>query len=194
MDVSLSSLKQELQQAQELEAKRRNENDSKLRAVAQHMDYDQFRQMVLGANLKCSKTGELTSLQSAQGDRSLNTVYRQEGTAGQTTLQRVETGEIRTLTEFRRRWNGGERWETLKLSSPYLSEIFSTGIDCDYVADLVSLAYTGLVTHDYPCEPEEWREMWTLVSQCSGWAQGARMLSRKEKERMEEVRRILEDK
>lgn len=191
VDVSLSSLKQELQQAQEQEAKRHNVNESKLRAVSQHMDYDQFRQMVLGANLKCSKTGELAAIKPTSGERSLNTVYRREQIETGTSLgDRTEVG-IDTLTEFRRRWNGTERWEVLRQAAPHLSFIFSRGIDCDYVADVISLAHSGLMSHSYPCSVEEWQPIWSQITQCSGFEQGVKMLSRQEKEKYAEIRQIL---
>lgn len=191
VDVSLSSLKQELQQAQEQEAKRHNVNDSKLRAVAQHMDYDQFRQMVLGANLKCSKTGELAAIKPTSGERSLNTVYRREQTdTGRSVEERAEAG-IETLTEFRRRWNGQERWEVLCQAAPHLTFIFSRGIDCDYVADVITLAHSGLIAHSYACSVEDWLPIWSQITHCSGFDQGVKMLSRQEKAKYAEVRETL---
>jgi hypothetical protein len=193
VDVSLSSLKQELQQAQEQEDKRHNVNDSKLRAVAQHMDYDQFRQMVLGANLKCSKAGELKAIKQTSGEKSLNTVYRREEPVGETGIRAEPRadGDIETLTEFRRRWNGGERWEVLRKAASSFSVIFSRGIDCDYVAEIITIAHSGLVSHSYPCSVEEWGPIWSQLTQCNGFDQGLRMLSRQEKAKYDEIRSIL---
>ena len=42
--------------------KRVNVDSAKKIAVMQHMEYDGFRQMVLGANLKPSKAGQITSI------------------------------------------------------------------------------------------------------------------------------------
>ena len=44
------------------ENKRINVDSAKKRAVIQHMDYDGFRQMVLGANLKPIKQGEASNI------------------------------------------------------------------------------------------------------------------------------------
>ena len=44
------------------ENKRVNVDSAKKRAVIQHMDYDGFRQMVLGANLKPIKQGEASNI------------------------------------------------------------------------------------------------------------------------------------
>lgn len=47
----------ELNRALKVEETKKNINDSKFRAVAQHMDYDGFKNMVLGADLKSMKAG-----------------------------------------------------------------------------------------------------------------------------------------
>ena len=46
----------------EFENKRVNVDSAKKIAVMQHMDYDNFHQMVLGANIKPMKAGQLTTI------------------------------------------------------------------------------------------------------------------------------------
>jgi hypothetical protein len=68
---TVSGMKAELHAALAVERDRKNVNDSKFRAVEQRMDYDGFRQMVLGANLKCVKKGEYQAIT----DNAINSVY-----------------------------------------------------------------------------------------------------------------------
>lgn len=58
-----------------------NVDSAKKRAVLQHMDYDGFHQMVLGANLKPLKKGEAESIFRHQQDTPINFVasYSQIG-------------------------------------------------------------------------------------------------------------------
>lgn len=191
VDLTLASLKDELRQAQEQEMKRQNENDSKLRAVAQHMDYDQFRQMVLGANLKCAKSGEINNIKPSTGERRLNGLYREVGDEP-VQVEIASEEEISTLTVFRRRWKGADRWNVLKLAAPHFSAIFAKGIECDTVADLVTLAHKGLISHEYTCAPEDWAPLWNALTQLSGFAQGLKMLSRREREAYEQVTQLLQ--
>lgn len=65
MDSKLAPVSEREGKLKELlrdEETKKNINDSKFRAVAQKMDYEGFRQMVLGANLKPMKSGEMYSM------------------------------------------------------------------------------------------------------------------------------------
>ena len=62
---SVSEREEKLKKSLAEEATKKNINDSKFRAVAQRMDYAGFHQMVLGANLKPTKAGEVYSISSA---------------------------------------------------------------------------------------------------------------------------------
>jgi len=60
--LSASNTKNELPYMINEESKRTNIDTAKKRAVAQGMDYDGFKQMVLGANLKPIKAGDVTKI------------------------------------------------------------------------------------------------------------------------------------
>ena len=53
----MAEVKEELGEAIDYENKRTNVDSAKKKAVLQHMDYDGFHQMVLGANLHPLKKG-----------------------------------------------------------------------------------------------------------------------------------------
>ena len=56
-----------MQQDIDFDHRRSNVDSAKKRAVLQHMDYDGFRQMVLGANLKPVKAGAATEIYKREG-------------------------------------------------------------------------------------------------------------------------------
>jgi hypothetical protein len=64
-------MRRELENALNIEERKKNVNDSKFRAVAQRMDYNGFRNMVLGANLKSVKAGEYQTI----GENRSNTIF-----------------------------------------------------------------------------------------------------------------------
>lgn len=72
--TSVSEREQKLKQGLAEEISKKNINDSKFRAVAQRMDYSGFHQMVLGANLKPTKAGEVFSI-SSQKNCVFNSSY-----------------------------------------------------------------------------------------------------------------------
>ena len=63
----MSEVKKELGLAINEECKRTNVDSAKKRAVMQHMDYDNFHQMVLGANLFPVKSGEVSNIMGQKG-------------------------------------------------------------------------------------------------------------------------------
>lgn len=62
IEVDMNDLRKELQQSIEYEKHRDNVDQAKKRAVKQLMDYDNFHQMVLGADLKPLQTQEVKDL------------------------------------------------------------------------------------------------------------------------------------
>lgn len=64
--LTCDDVKRELQESIDEENKRINIDSAKKRAVLQHMDYDNFRQMVLGANIKPVKSAEMNDLMSVE--------------------------------------------------------------------------------------------------------------------------------
>ena len=89
MKGSLADRQGKLHTALQEEDKRDKVNSSKFRAVEQRMDYEGFRQMVLGANLKPTKAGDLHRIADAQRDR-FNPVER-----SQAAFARVEDHSFR---------------------------------------------------------------------------------------------------
>ena len=64
--MTVDKIKAELPNAIDEENKRTNIDSSKKRACLQHMDYDDFHQMVLGANLVPIKKGSLDTIGDKQ--------------------------------------------------------------------------------------------------------------------------------
>lgn len=60
--MNVNKIKEQMPEAVDEENKRINVDSSKKRAVMQHMDYDGFHQMVLGANLKTVKDGAVMNI------------------------------------------------------------------------------------------------------------------------------------
>ena len=70
--LTVGEVKRELGTALNEEAKRVNVDSAKKRAVMQHMDYDGFHQMVLGANLKPLKKGMAENIYRNPTDGPIN--------------------------------------------------------------------------------------------------------------------------
>ena len=70
--LTVDEVKKELGHQINEENKRINVDSAKKKAVLQHMDYDGFHQMVLGANLKPVKKGEIDSIYRYQVDTPKN--------------------------------------------------------------------------------------------------------------------------
>ena len=60
--LTVNHAKKTMKEDMDWDNKRVNVDSAKKIAVMQHMEYDGFRQMVLGANLKPSKAGQITSI------------------------------------------------------------------------------------------------------------------------------------
>ena len=128
------------------DSKRVNVDSAKKIAVMQHMEYDGFRQMVLGANLKPSKAGQITSIylnKTVDGNINPIATYNainnfQEGDVGYDEevvrltldmtgaeeLKSPETGEI------------FEKFLTKKLKQTYQRYIYMRLIDFDQFAEI----------------------------------------------------------
>jgi hypothetical protein len=70
--LTVDQVKKELGQQINEENKRINIDSAKKKAVLQHMDYDGFHQMVLGANLYPVKRGEIEQIYKYQVDTPRN--------------------------------------------------------------------------------------------------------------------------
>ena len=77
MILKCENVKNELFDSIDNENRRINIDSAKKRAVMQHMDYDGFRQMVLGANIFPMKSAEFTEFTTQNTKRSgkLVTLY-----------------------------------------------------------------------------------------------------------------------
>jgi hypothetical protein len=62
LEFSLSNVKQEMANSIEYEIKRKNVDTAKKLACKQLVNYDQFEELVRGANLKTVKTNEMSDL------------------------------------------------------------------------------------------------------------------------------------
>ena len=71
--LNMNELKKELKSEMNVENKRVNVDSAKKLACLQHMDYDNFAQMVLGANLKPIKQGAAINIfDPYQGANKMN--------------------------------------------------------------------------------------------------------------------------
>lgn len=70
--LTTNEVKKELQTEINIDNKRVNVDSAKKLACLQHMDYDGFAQMVLGANLHCVKKGALGIFDPLQGSNKMN--------------------------------------------------------------------------------------------------------------------------
>ncbi|CDW74897.1 atp12-domain-containing protein [Stylonychia lemnae] len=70
--LTCQEVKRELGHSLNEESQRINVDSAKKRAVLQHMDYDGFRQMVLGANLKSIKAGSAQNIITTQYTQNVN--------------------------------------------------------------------------------------------------------------------------
>ena len=80
--LTVAEVRKELGDFINEENKRINVDSAKKRAVLQHMDYDNFHQMVLGANLKTIKKGSVESIFKKQSDTPLNYLANQSMMSG----------------------------------------------------------------------------------------------------------------
>jgi hypothetical protein len=62
LEFTLSNVKQEMANSIEYEIKRKNVDTAKKLACKQLVNYDQFEELVRGANLKTVKTNEMSDL------------------------------------------------------------------------------------------------------------------------------------
>lgn len=79
MHTDISKLKDELHDSLKAEEHHQNVDNAKKTAVKQLMDYNNFEQMVLGADLKPVKTKELNSLVEMGKDKRLDKVFNTVG-------------------------------------------------------------------------------------------------------------------
>ena len=115
--LTVANAKKTMKQDIDWDSKRVNVDSAKKIAVMQHMEYDGFAQMVLGANLKPSKAGQITSIyQGKTLDGNINPI------ASYNAINNFQEGEVGYDEEVVRRTlelNGAE-----ELKAPETGEIF----------------------------------------------------------------------
>lgn len=132
--TSVTEREDKLKRGLEEESTKKNINDSKFRAVAQHMDYSGFHQMVLGANLKPTKAGEAFNIGS--NPRTIfNTVYTAEN------LARPKKDNIPILTRWRRSSNS-EKLSLLQMTQELHTELEKFR-DFTILAEIITLLETA---------------------------------------------------
>ena len=82
------------------ENKRVNIDSAKKRAVLQHMDYDGFHQMVLGANLKPIKKGEAERIYRYQTDTPINALASMGIVTGTSNVAGYDEEVVRRLLQM----------------------------------------------------------------------------------------------
>lgn len=130
---SVTEREEKLKRGLEEENTKKNINDSKFRAVAQHMDYSGFHQMVLGANLKPTKAGEAFNISSSR--TIFNTIYTGENSI------RQNKGNIPILTRWRRSSNS-EKLSLLQMTQELHTELEKFR-DFTILAEIITLLETA---------------------------------------------------
>lgn len=167
MKKSVSDLESSLQSALSYEEHRQRVNDSKFRAVAQRMDYEGFRQLVAGADLKCTKAGEIERMADAR-DSVFNSTFR---TAAAPTSASTRQS---FHSSWRRTRGPRERLELLKaLDEDSRDATLSTTLEADFFGDLVEVLTT--------VEDPTILEFAAKVCESPHYSRNLKMLSRKEK-------------
>mmetsp|Transcript_9532 Transcript_9532/g.18491 ORF Transcript_9532/g.18491 Transcript_9532/m.18491 type:complete len:185 (-) Transcript_9532:5617-6171(-) len=173
MKKSVSELQESLNSALSYDEHRKRVNDSKFRAVAQRMDYEGFRQLVLGADLKCTKAGEMERLAESK-DSVFNANYR-------TTQSQASVGIRNSFyTSWRRTHDPREKLELLKgLDQDNRDTLLTTSLEADFFADLVSV----ISSVEDPSVPE----LVAKILESPHYSRSLKMLSRKEKAAWEAI-------
>ena len=90
----MNELKKELKTEMNVENKRVNVDSAKKLACLQHMDYDGFAQMVLGANLKPIKSGSAVNIYDPyQGANKMNPHANLQGIISQNYTEKDSNAE-----------------------------------------------------------------------------------------------------
>lgn len=174
MKKSVSDLTSSLQSALTYEGHRQRVNDSKFRAVAQHMDYEGFRQLVLGADLKCTKAGEIERMSEAR-DSVFNSNFRQSESVAAPAFSRHTFQSV-----WRRTQDLRGRFEILKnLEETDRDTLLTTALEADFFAELVAV----LTTVNDPSVGA----LVGKIKESAHYARSLKMLSRKERAGWEEL-------
>ena len=172
-----NKLKTALQQ----EETRERVNDSKFRAVAQKMDYEGFRQMVLGANLKPSKAGEIWNMAE-----KTNTGFQNPQRSLEVNFTPSKTSNW--ISEWRACKSDSEKFKSLKGVGDYLDK----SSDFEVFSECLRVLYEGKISCKFETNDEDILEILEILSNYKGFAQGLKLLSRGEKAKVRELLNALE--
>lgn len=171
-NASVSEREAKLKQGLAEEESRKNINDSKFRAVAQRMDYNGFHQMVLGANLKPTKSGEVFSIHNEKKAIFNSSCKGSAAVIGKTT-------EADTLIVRWRRADTEGKLVLLENLEVFIDELKKFS-DFAILADIVSLCHG--------CEDLEFVErVFGMFLQVPDFKAGKKMLTRGEKQKLDEI-------
>jgi Dynein attachment factor N-terminus len=177
MNNSVADREIKLKQGLVQEETKKNINDSKFRAVAQGMDYSGFRQMVLGANLKPTKAGEVFSITN-QKKSIFNSACNGKPTSS-------KHPEAESLIVKWRRSSQEERWDLLRNTSDFQRELEKFR-DFSILADIISIC-------DESSDLELIRQIIAMLTQIAEFKGSRKLLTKSEKQRLDSILKRLED-
>ena len=169
---SVIEREEKLKQGLAEEETKKNINDSKFRAVAQRMDYPGFHQMVLGANLKPTKAGEMYTI-TDEKKSIFNSNFRTNKLATSKNLEKE------ALIVKWRRSDKNARICLLENISNFQSELEKFS-DFTILADVISICYE----HENIAFVSSVIEMLTHINEFKG---SKKLLTRIEKEKLDNV-------
>lgn len=187
---SVTEISGRLRNALREESHRKNVNDSKFRAVAQRMDYEGFRQMVLGADLKSVKAGEVYSLAESVLDRNHNPLYK-DNSDKSTVRSDSHNSNYRISRNFRTK-TGQDKWnEIISLELDQFRTWLQELTDFDIFAQLLSLFYDALVNKLIEIDTDKGLQFLNVCIHKPDIDTAFKMLSRQEKHQFEELSTLL---
>ena len=171
-NASVAEREQKLKQGLEEEESKKNINDSKFRAVAQRMDYSGFHQMVLGANLKPTKSGEVFSITDEK-----KSIFN--SSCKTSSEIKPKKSDADTLITKWRRSNPQEKVSLLEDISVFETELQKFR-DFGILADIVNICFDI----DNESFIRQIIEMLTHINDFKG---SRKMLTRAEKQKLDEI-------
>ncbi|CAG9322250.1 unnamed protein product [Blepharisma stoltei] len=179
--ASVSEREERLKERLREEESKKNINDSKFRAVAQHMDYEGFRQMVLGANLKPIKAGEIFSMTGQNRTRfnNLGTTDNKE--------ERKE-GKISFINRWKRCRQDAEKWQLIQeINKEELLEEMNKFVDFEVFSEILRVLYEGVVRRNLEISNENAEEILRVIIQIKGFENAKKIMTKSEKAKISEM-------
>jgi hypothetical protein len=169
---TVAEREEKLKQGLADEESRKNVNDSKFRAVAQRMDYAGFHQMVLGANLKPTKAGEVFSISESKKP-VFNPAFN---TPAPSRTKNQDSGNILTLWRRAGKQQKIELLERIEELKVELMKFNELGVAVEVIEAI------------FECGNEELaRRALDALKEIKEFKGSKRLMTRKEKEKLEDV-------